>query len=51
MTLKAVRDRLDDGVWKPFAVSAAATLFVVAVHTGALDAALLLAYQAQSLGG
>lgn len=49
--MSAVHHRLDDGRWKPFAASAAATLFVVAVHTGALDAALLLAYRVQSLGG
>jgi hypothetical protein len=49
--LSTVHDRLDDGRWKPFAVSVAATLFVAAVHTGALDAVLLAAYRVQSLGG
>lgn len=47
----ALRDRLDDGGWKPFAVSATVTLLVVAAHTGALDVLLLLAYQVKSLGG
>jgi hypothetical protein len=49
--LSVVHDRLDDGKWKPFAVSAGVTLLVTAVHTGALDAALLFAYRIQGLGG
>jgi hypothetical protein len=42
---------LDDGRWKPFAWSLGATLLVLGVHTGAIDAAMLTVMQAQQLGG
>jgi hypothetical protein len=42
---------VDDDRWKPFAWSAGITLLVVGVHTGAIDAVLLLVMSAQGLGG
>jgi hypothetical protein len=41
---------LDEGRWKPFAWSAAMTLLVLGVHTGAIDAVMLAAMGAQQLG-
>ncbi len=52
MTRSWLRERfVDDDRWKPLAWSAGATLLVVGVHSGAIDAALLLAMGAQHLGG
>jgi hypothetical protein len=42
---------LDDGRWRPFACSLAATLVVAGVHTGAIDWVLLQLIWAQHLGG
>ena len=41
---------LDDGRWRPFACSLAATLFGAGVHTGAIDWVLLHLIWAQQLG-
>jgi hypothetical protein len=38
---KATRPRiLDDGGWKPFAISATVTLLVAGIHTGFIDAVM-----------
>jgi hypothetical protein len=42
---------LDDGGWKPFAVSATVTLLVAGVHTGVIDAVMLGVMRVQHLGG
>jgi hypothetical protein len=42
---------LDDGRCKPFAWSLGATLLVLGVHTGAIDAVTLTMMRAQQLGG
>ena len=52
MTLvSAIHDRMQNGRWRPFAISGAATLLVAAVHTGALNVLLVFAYSVHSLGG
>jgi hypothetical protein len=42
---------LDDGRWKPFGWSLGMTLLVLGVHTGAVDAVMLIGIRAQQLGG
>jgi hypothetical protein len=42
---------LDDGGWKPFAVSATVTLLVAGVHAGVIDALMLAVMRVQHLGG
>ena len=42
---------LDDGGWKPLAVSATVTLLVAGVHTGVIDALMLAVMRVQHLGG
>ena len=42
---------LDDGRWKPFGWSLGMTLLVLGVHTGAVDAVMLIVIRAQQLGG
>lgn len=51
MQAAAQHRALDNGRWKPFAVSATVTLLVAGVHTGVIDALMLALMRVQHLGG